>query len=49
MTMVGMLVQFVTFHCEISRPARSRSQRGITTNVAPRYRPACMTLTMPVM
>ena len=34
-TMVGMLVQVVTFQREIRRPARSRSQRGIITSVAP--------------
>ena len=49
MTMVGMLVQCVTFHLEISRPAKSLSQRGIKMSVAPKKIVACMTLTMPVM
>ena len=33
--MVGMLVQWVTCQREISRPANSRSQRGINTSVPP--------------
>jgi hypothetical protein len=33
--MVGMLVQCVTRQREISRPASSRSQRGMMTSVAP--------------
>ena len=49
MTMVGMLVQCVTFQREIKRPASSRSQRGMMTSVAPPRMLACMTLTMPVM
>ena len=35
-TMVGILVQCVTCHFEIKRPASSRSQRGMTTKVAPK-------------
>jgi len=35
MTMLGMLVQLVTFQLEISRLASSRSQRGIITVVQP--------------
>ena len=34
-TIVGMLVQWVTRHNEIKRPANSRSHLGINTNVAP--------------
>jgi hypothetical protein len=48
-TMVGMLVQVVTRQREISQPASSRSQRGISTIVAPAKTLACITLTMPVM
>ena len=47
--MVGMLVQCVTRQREISRPASSRSQRGMMTSVAPPYMAACMTDTIPVM
>ena len=47
--MVGILVQWVTLYLEINVPAMSRSQRGISTSVAPSYRLACITLTMPVI
>ncbi|MNT25329.1 hypothetical protein D3C72_1608430 [compost metagenome] len=47
--MVGMLAQCVTWCVAISRPASSRSQRGISTAVAPTCIAACMTPTMPVM
>ena len=47
--MVGMLVQCVTAHFEIKCPATSRSQRGISTRLAPSKMLVCMTLTMPVM
>ena len=48
-TMVGMLVQWVTRHLAIKAPASSRSQRGISTMVAPQQMLVCIRLTMPVM
>ena len=48
-TMVGMLVQWVTRHLEIKCPATSRSQRGMMTKLAPNKMLVCITLTMPVM
>ncbi len=47
--MVGMLVQLVTLRREISRPATSRSQRGMMTSVPAPTIVVCITLTMPVM
>ena len=46
--MVGMLAQLVIRQVEISRPARSRSQRGMMTMAAPVYTQECITLIMPV-
>ncbi|MCY1213601.1 hypothetical protein D3C87_960030 [compost metagenome] len=47
--MVGMLVQLVTFQREMSRPATSRSQRGMMTSVAAARIEVCIMLTTPVM
>jgi hypothetical protein len=48
-TMVGMFVQLVTLRREISRPATSRSHRGMTTRVPALMMTVCSTLTVPVM
>ena len=47
--MVGMLVQAVTFQREMSRPATSRSQRGMMISVAAARIAVCIMLTTPVM
>ncbi len=49
MIIVGMQVQCVTSWREISRPASSRSQRGITITVLPRNTEPSTPYIIPVM